>query len=92
MVPVGSLLMYAAVYGAMDENVYEFVYGCQGAPNLFCRRQEDADESRVRLCNLDAQTLQWNTWFGGRTSGQIDRRFVECLTKLGYVETGLAKD
>ena len=44
-------------------------------------------ERDARLCNLDAQTLQWNTWFGGRTSGQIDRRFVECLTKLGYVET-----
>jgi hypothetical protein len=40
-----------------------------------------------RVCNLDAQTLQWNTWFGGRTSGQIDRRYVDCMTKLGYIET-----
>lgn len=43
-------------------------------------------ERDTRVCNLDAQTMQWNTWFGGRTSGQVDRRFVECLTKLGYVE------
>ena len=44
-------------------------------------------ERDVRLCNLDAHQRRWNEWFGGRTDGQVDRRFVECLTKLGYVET-----
>jgi hypothetical protein len=50
------------------------------------RTQQDFERG-IRVCNLDSQTLQWNTWFGGRTSGQIDRRFVECMTKLGYMET-----
>jgi len=63
--------------------------GCTGPMHHFRfppgRTQQDFERD-ARLCNLDAQTLQWNTWFGGRTAGQIDRRFVDCLTKLGYVE------
>jgi hypothetical protein len=39
-----------------------------------------------RVCNVDAQTLQGNTWFGGRSPSQIDRRYVECLKALGFVE------
>lgn len=38
------------------------------------RTQQDFERD-ARVCNLDSQTLQWNTWFGGRTMGQIDRRF-----------------
>jgi hypothetical protein len=49
------------------------------------RTQQDFERD-TRLCNLDAQTLQRNTWFGGRTSGQTDTRFVDCMKKLGYVE------
>jgi len=63
--------------------------GCTGPMHYFRfppgRTQQDFQRDS-RLCNLDAQTLQWNTWFGGRTAGQIDRRFVDCMTKLGYVE------
>lgn len=66
-----------------------FLTGCTGPMHHFRfppgRTQQDFERD-ARLCNLDAQTLQWNTWFGGRTPGQIDRRFVDCLTKLGYAE------
>ena len=48
---------------------------------------QQAFERDRRLCNMDAQTLQWNTWFGGRTPGQINRRFIDCMRKLGYTET-----
>jgi hypothetical protein len=51
------------------------------------RTQQDFERDH-RLCNLDAQTVQMNTWFGGRTPNQIARRYVECLMRLGYIETG----
>lgn len=66
-----------------------FLMGCAGPMHYFrfpTGRTHQDFERDSRLCNLDAQTLQWNTWFGGRTAGQIDRRFVGCMTKLGYVE------
>ena len=49
------------------------------------RTQQDFERD-VRVCNLDAHTVQWNTWFGGRTDGQVDRRFVACMATLGYRE------
>ena len=63
------------------------VLGCSMPLHYFAfppgRTQQDFERD-ARVCNLDAQTLQWNTWFGGRMPSQIDRRFVECMTKLGY--------
>ena len=41
----------------------------------------------LRVCQMDSQTVQMNTWMGGRTPGQIDRRFVACMRQLGYTET-----
>lgn len=44
-----------------------------------------------RVCNTEAQTTQRNTFMGGRTSGQVDQRYVECMTALGYSEVALTQ-